>query len=187
MEGFKFKSKARIAISPNCNLKCIYCDNSRNNSPDRVVSMEDFRNTPLSKGVISSVDYIRILAALLRSGFNKVDFTGGEPMLNKDWDLLVCSSKNMGFQSVEMTTNGVLISDYLEKNSRFPQELDRLKVSIDTNDPKLYNTIVGKSINLNEIINSIKRLKEVNPDLMLTANCVLCKSTTVNILSLIHI
>lgn len=181
MEEFKFKSKARVAISPNCNLKCHYCDNSRNNDQDRVVSMEDFRNTPLSKGVISSEDYIRILEALLRSGFNKVDFTGGEPMLNKAWDLLVCASKHMGFLSVEMTTNGTLISDYLENKLKFPDELDRLKVSIDTNDPKLYNRIVGKKVSLYEIIDGVKRLKEVNPKLKLTANCVLSKSTTANI------
>lgn len=183
MNKFKFKSKARIAISPTCNYKCKYCDNSRieEEDCDRIISMEDFRNTPLRKGMISTFDYIRILAALLRSGFDMVDFTGGEPMMNKNWDLLVCSAKHMGFLSVEMTTNGTLINEYLKKNYTFPSELDVLRVSIDTNDKKIYKAIVGCEANLDEIVASIKRLKETNPKLQLIANCVLCKSTVVKV------
>ena len=177
MNDFEFKSKARIAISPACNYKCHYCDNSRNKVHDRIVSMEDFRNTPLSKGVISTVDYIRIMSALLRNGFNMVDFTGGEPMMNKNWDLLVCSAKHMGFKSVEMTTNGSLIDEYLRRNDSFPTELDKLRVSLDTNDGNLYNEIVGCKANLDVIIESIKKVTETNPKLKLIANCVLCKST----------
>lgn len=183
---YKFNSKARVAISPYCNLKCHYCDNSRESSQDRVVSMEDFRKTMLSKGVISTMDYIRILAALLHGGFDMVDFTGGEPMLNKNWDLLVCSAKYMGFRSVEMTTNGTFISDYLLRNEMFPTELDRLKISIDTNNSKLYNRIVGGRANIEEIIDGIKRLKNTNPQLKLTANCVLCKNTADHVIDYIE-
>ena len=181
MGEYVFHSKARVAISPECNLKCFYCDYSRRQGQDRIVAMEDYRSTPLSKGVISSDDYIVIMEALLRNGFNRVDFTGGEPMLNKDWKKLVCAAKHMGFQSVEMTTNGTLISNYLRHNGSFPLELDRLIVSLDTYDVNVFKRIIGRDFSPNHVVSGVKRLRETNPRIKLTANCVLCKDTLVNI------
>lgn len=180
MEKFVFKSKARVALSHRCNLKCVYCDNSRCNSADKIVSMEDYRSTPISQGVISSADYIEILSALYSNGFDKLNFTGGEPMLNSDWDLLVREAKRIGFKSVEMTTNGTLIGKYLSQYYQFPEELDRLIVSIDTYDPIAYTEIVGANKSLDEIIQNIQLLKYRNPKLLLTANCVLLQHARIN-------
>lgn len=180
MENFVFKSKIRIALSHNCNLKCIYCDNARISDCNRIISMEDYRSTPISNGDISSLEYVKILSALLQVGFNRVNFTGGEPMLNKDWDLLVCIAKEMGFESVEMTTNATLIGSYLRQHRNFPNSLDRLIISLDTYDSIMYSQIIGSNHSLDVIVHDIKELRKANPNLKLSANCVLYKDNSIN-------
>lgn len=181
MKEFEFKSKVRVAISSICNLHCKYCDNSRVVQEDRIASMEDFRRKPLSEGNVSTKEYISILRSFFMNGYDRVDFTGGEPMMNPDWDYLVIESKSIGFKSVELTTNGTLINRYLDDNGAFPQELDRLIVSIDTYDAIKYKEIVGRSADLESILQGVQRLKKCNPNLKMTANCVLCRSNEFSI------
>lgn len=184
---YVFKSKIRIAISPYCNLKCSYCDNSHRMAKDRTTAMEDFRKTPICNGVIDKDTYIAFLKSFYINGFTKVNFTGGEPMLNKDWQELVIAAKTIGFESVEMTTNGTLISEFLNNNRSFPNELDRLIISIDTFDSNNYQKIIGSDkYQLNDIIDGIRRIKEATPNLKLTANCVLCKSFSNSIIDYIE-
>lgn len=179
--SFVFKSKVRVAISGVCNLKCRYCDNSHTSPTDRIIAMEDFRKTPFCTGVISTSDYLRILEAFYHNGFRKVNLTGGEPMMNPQWPIIVEESKKMGFESVEMTTNGTLLQQYLKKHLRFPDSLDRLIVSIDTYDEAQYQYIVGSNHSLADIAEGVRMLKEANPKLKLTANCVLGKSGKVHL------
>ena len=178
---FEFKSKVRVAISAACNLSCAYCDNSHIQSKDRIISMEDFRRTPVNAGCISTEEYIEILRSFFRSGFRRVNFTGGEPMLNRQWDIMVKQAKNIGFESVEMTTNGTLLGDYLDRKGSLPVELDRLIVSIDTYDPNDYRLLVGKDVSLKQVCADIRRTSTANNTLKLTANCVLTKSKRVSL------
>jgi molybdenum cofactor biosynthesis enzyme MoaA len=175
-ESYVFNSKIRVAISGVCNLKCKYCDNSYIRSNKRIIAMEDFRRKPLTDGCITETDYLQILESFCKNGFKRVNFTGGEPMLNREWAYLIDETKKIGFDSVEMTTNGTLISEYLDENKQFPIGLDRLIISLDTHDPEIYREIVGKNVELFDLINSIKLIKKSNPLLRLTANKVLTKS-----------
>lgn len=173
---YEFKSKVRVAISEVCNLRCKYCDNSYIRSNKRTIAMEDFRTKSLREGCIEANTYIKILESFYKNGFKRVNFTGGEPMLNNRWDFIAIETKSIGFDSVEMTTNGTLISDYLDTHDKFPESLDRLIISLDTHDKNKYCQIVGREVDLFSVANSVKRLKQCNPNLKLTANRVLTKS-----------
>lgn len=176
--NFEFKSKIRVAISCKCNLNCAYCDNSHISDVDRIIAMEDFRSTPISSGCVSVQQYLQIFQSFYNNGFLKINFTGGEPMLNPQWDYIVKETKRIGFQSVEMTTNGTMIKRYLSTHQHFPKELDRVIISIDTFNPEDYKRIVGRDTDIADVLEGIQLLKERNPQTGLTANCVLCKSNS---------
>lgn len=166
---------ARVAVSPSCNIDCVYCDGPKSRKAGRPGAMEDFRVKPLSEGIIDTQDYLNIFSALREAGFRGVNLTGGEPMLNKDWPLLVREASTMGFERVEMTTNGMLIRKYLRDHGSFPEELTLLKVSLDTHDPVRFQEIT-KVGSLPKIAEGIQQLKETNPDLRVRANKVLVRS-----------
>jgi molybdenum cofactor biosynthesis enzyme MoaA len=165
----------RVALTSDCNLQCSYCDGPLSRSDEKPGAMEDFRKKPLSEGFISTADYVRIFESLHRAGFSGINFTGGEPMLNRDWDVLVQEANRIGFDRVEMTTNGILLVSYLKKHGKFPDGLTQLKVSLDTHDPDKFKAIT-KVGSLDRLARGVHRLRETNPDITLRANKVLLRS-----------
>lgn len=165
----------RVALTSACNLGCSYCDGPKSRTEDKPGAMEDFRKKPLSEGSIDFSEYVRIFESLRNAGFSGINFTGGEPMMNPEWDKLVVEAKRIGFDRVEMTTNGILLLPYLRKHGRFPDGLTQLKISLDTHDPEKYKRVT-KYGTLERLAQGVKRLKETNPDLVLRANKVLMKS-----------
>ena len=72
----------RVAVSPKCNLDCVYCDSKDGRGVGKPGSMEDFRHKPLSEGVITTDTYINLIEAMVKAGFVGMSMTGGEPLLN---------------------------------------------------------------------------------------------------------
>lgn len=167
--------KARIALSPTCNLNCLYCDGYKSRRPDRPGSMEDFRHSPMSNGVISTETYFQIMQSLYNAGFRGVSFTGGEPLLNHDWDEIINKAEEIGFENINITTNGMLIRDYLNKNKSFPKAITLLGISFDTIDPVEFKDITGGG-DFNELIQGLKALKTQNPNIKIKVNKVLLRS-----------
>lgn len=161
--------KARIAISPTCNLNCIYCDGSKGRKPDKPGAMEDFRQKPLEEGVIKTSVYLKILEELHKAGFTRLTLTGGEPLLNLDWDIVVKKAKRIGFSHINLTTNGMLLENYLKEKNQLPKELTLLTISLDTIDDKELKSITGGA-KLNIIMKGLKAVKKSNPDLPIRAN-----------------
>lgn len=162
----------RIAISSNCNMNCIYCEGALGYTPQKPGAMEDFRKKPLCEGNIDTNTLLQIIKLFHKEGFIGITLTGGEPLLNKNWDTIVRQSANIGMKRIEITTNGALIDNYLKENGNLPQELTLIKVSFDTIDPIKFKTIT-RGGDLNKIINTIKK---ISPTIKTRANKVLLKS-----------
>lgn len=155
MSNNKFQRNVRIAISSNCNMKCIYCEsNSGYSKKGRMAAMEDMRRTPLSEGNITTDELLDILKAFHKAGFNGITLTGGEPMINKDWDTIVNRATDIGFERREITTNGVLLGDYLKKHKKLPN-LTLIKVSFDTDDKEEFNRMTGGNY-FDKVVDSVK-------------------------------
>jgi len=179
------KRNIRVAISPFCNLNCIYCDGQKSRKPGKSGAMEDFRRKPLSQGIISTGIFIEIIKALHLSGFNGMTLTGGEPFLNPDWVMIVSESKKIGMSKIGITTNGILLSTYLQKNKHLPEGLTLLTISLDTFDPNRFKAITG-SDKLEEVMEGLKAAKKDNPKLTIRANKVLLRSDMKSLLDYIR-
>lgn len=166
---------ARIAVSPVCNLDCVYCDNTRQRTTERPGAMEDFRRTPLETGTIDTKTYIEIIRSLYLTGFRGLTLTGGEPTLNKDWDIIVNKAREIGMSRVGLTTNATLINSYLEKKGHLPEGLTLLTVSLDTNDADRFKEITGQD-KLEKILDGLRLVKKDRPDLIIRTNKVTLRS-----------
>ncbi len=90
----------RISVTDRCNLRCRYCmplEGARNMDHDQILSHEEFAR-------------IAKLGASL--GIRKVRFTGGEPLVRKNFVQLLRYVSNIPeIDDIAITTNGILFSE----------------------------------------------------------------------------
>lgn len=97
-------------VTYRCNARCSFCDIWEKPSP-----------------YVTPEQATANLRDLKRLGVRVVDFTGGEPLLHPQLDLLLAEAKRLGFITT-VTTNGLL---YPKRGARLRGLVDMLHVSID--------------------------------------------------------
>jgi MoaA/NifB/PqqE/SkfB family radical SAM enzyme len=117
-----------IELTKKCDLNCLHCYNNSGKG-------EDFELERLKE----------ILSEFRENGGQKVKYTGGEPLMNKNFEEIVRYTKNIGIRNLELTTNGNLIDKNISKfisknfstvnislhgsNPEFHEEMTRVKGS----------------------------------------------------------
>lgn len=121
----------RVSITDRCNLRCRYC-----------APVEPF--TQLSHtDILQYEEIIRIIKAGIKLGINKVRVTGGEPLVRKGACTFLKMLNNLeGLEDVTLTTNGVLLKDYLDDLA--DAGVKRVNVSLDSIDKSNYAKITGR-------------------------------------------
>lgn len=153
-------SYLRLSITDVCNFRCNYC------LPDGYQCSD--KTEPLT------LEEIRQLAKTFAAhGIRKIRITGGEPALRKDLpDIIATLKQTPGIETVALTTNGYKINDHIEQWKT--AGLDQLNVSIDSLDPKVFQTITGHN-RLQELLQGVDRAFELGFD-SVKVNAVLLKS-----------
>jgi len=94
----------RLAVTDRCNLRCTYC------MPAAGADIVE------RKELLTYKEMYRITRVLTELGVNKVRLTGGEPFVRKDLiGFIEMLSFNDLLDEINITTNGVLISEHIEK------------------------------------------------------------------------
>jgi cyclic pyranopterin phosphate synthase len=117
----------RISITDRCNLSCFYC---------RRNGIKEF-----PRDEILTFEEIEFIVDVFRNEFEikKLRLTGGEPLMRKGIDSLICRLCSKGI-SVNLTTNGIL----LFKFAKFLAEYGiGVNLSLDTLNPDKFKFITG--------------------------------------------
>jgi cyclic pyranopterin phosphate synthase len=123
-------STLRIAVTSECNLRCIYCHR------EGEVYGENRRDE------VTLDEMLSIVGVGVELGLNKIKLTGGEPLLRKDIVDLVSSIHSLkDVEEISMTTNGVLLSDYAYELAE--AGLKRVNVTVNTLNRSIYEMITG--------------------------------------------
>lgn len=99
-------------ITTKCNLNCKYCLSASGLNGEYGLSTQ------------TAIDIINQLGKI---GINRLDFTGGEPLIRKDLKLLIETAKKNNISTI-VTTNTTLLND---ENIEWLKEADLVQVSID--------------------------------------------------------
>lgn len=119
----------RISVTPNCNLKCIYCISK---NAKKISSSE----------ILSNEEIVRISKIAVSLGIKKIRLTGGEPLLRNGIVELVKDIKSIeGIEDLSLTTNGTLLEDYVLHLKE--AGLKRINISLDTLDEEKFKIITG--------------------------------------------
>ncbi len=133
----------RIALTPRCNLKCIYCHHEGEVRP---------------KEEIPDEMVVNVARAAAELGVRSLKFTGGEPLLRKDLaDLISQMPQDL---DISLTTNGIFLAEQADDLWREPG-LDRVNVSLDSLDQEKYCAITGGKVgDLERVLAGIDAAKE---------------------------
>lgn len=123
----------RISITSKCNLGCFYCHNEGQMDCDSDMSVE----------LISD-----IVATAAGFGVKRVKFSGGEPLMRKDFEDILTSLPKL--QNISATTNGTMLSGRAEGLKA--AGLDRINISLDTLDSRKYAKICGCRENIHQMV-----------------------------------
>lgn len=145
----------RLSITDKCNLRCRYC---MPNGVQRCAQEE----------ILSYEEMLRIVEILSRLGIDTVRVTGGEPLVRKELAALLRGIKKIhGIDKVSMTTNGVLLSQQLDK--LVAAGLDAVNISLDTLRRDRFQEITGVD-KLAEVLDGIEMA--LSEALTVKINCV---------------
>lgn len=158
-ENFTTGRNLRIAITSYCNLDCKYCGGHKGYSNEKRGTMEDYRRDVIN-GYQLGLDELKLLLKKFYDvGYRGVSLTGGEPLVNNNWYEIIKYCKKIGFERREITTNGVLLQDYIKTNG-YPTDLTLVKISFDTINREEFYKITGRDY-FNTVVDSIKCIAPV--------------------------
>ncbi len=142
-------------ITGKCNLHCRHCYNVES----------QLHNREMEAGEIK-----RILEEMSVFGVESVNFSGGEPLLRRDFLEIAAHAGNLGFKSVGVATNGTLIDRRIAK--RLKEASLEVQVSIDGDIAEIHDTMRGVRGAFDRAISGIKLLQE-------EGNCIsVCTTST---------
>lgn len=140
---YDLKLKAPLSvcwqITTKCNLNCKYC--LSDSCSNGIYGLE----TETAKKVINDLGKL---------GINRLDFTGGEPLLRKDLNELLLCAKENNINTI-VTTNVTLLND---KNIETLKKADLIQISIDGTE-EIHNNQRGCNV-YKKTIENIKILKQ---------------------------
>jgi cyclic pyranopterin phosphate synthase len=121
----------RLSVTDRCNLRCRYC------MPEEGVEM-------IEHGDLLTYEEInKVIKVFARNGISKVRLTGGEPLVRRGVvDLVKGIAKIEGIKDLSLTTNGVLLKEYVKALAA--AGLRRVNVSLDTLRPDRFAYITRR-------------------------------------------
>ena len=147
----------RVSITDRCNLRCIYC------MPSEGIELLSH------KDVLRFDEIVTICRSAAKLGIEKIKITGGEPLVRLGVTDLIRKIKAVeGIKEVTLTTNGVLLSEYIDELA--VAGINGINISVDALDEKAYQEITGFDV-LDKVYESIDKTLKY-PNIPLKVNCV---------------
>ncbi len=142
----------RVSLTDRCNLRCVYC------MPENGI-----HNKLPHEAILTLEEMYEVIKSFVNLGITKIRFTGGEPLVRLGVvDLIEKVKKLDGIKEITMTTNGILLEDFIEPLKK--AGLDRVNISLDTLDADKYREIT-RGGDIDKVKRAIKKAIEydLNP------------------------
>ena len=139
-------SYLRLAVTDRCNLRCQYC------MPAEGIKIVE------RKALLSFKEMYRVTRALSELGVNKVRLTGGEPFVRKNFiEFLEMLSHNDLLEEINITTNGALIANHIEKLEAL--KINSINLSIDSLNSENFAKITRRDV-FDEVYKTLQLLEQ---------------------------
>lgn len=132
----------RISLTEKCNLRCTYC-----------MPAEGVELTPRNH-IMTANEVISLAKQFVDLGVTKIRLTGGEPLIRKDFGLILSSLNELPVE-LGITTNGILVHKYINLFRQI--ELKHINISLDTLNAKKFHEITRRN-NFQQVMDNVHLL-----------------------------
>ena len=136
-----------LELTNGCNLTCSHC-------------YSDSGPGTHSRDRLSTDDYLELIRDAAALGFKRVQFIGGEPLLNKDLPLFIDEAATHGFTAVELFSNLTFLPSAAKR--AVVQHHVNVSTSIYSADSSVHDGIVGKKGSLACTLRNVEQLLACN-------------------------
>jgi len=120
----------RLSITDHCNLRCLYC------MPSKGIAKLSY------KEVLTLEELARFSRIAVKMGIDKIRFTGGEPLVRRNFSSLLKKINMLSPRpDLRLTTNGLLLVENLSMLKEYG--ISTINVSLDTLRSERYSIITG--------------------------------------------
>lgn len=138
----------RVSVTDRCNFRCEYC-------MPRDVFDRDHRFLPQSE-LLSYEEITMLVRVFIQLGVRKVRLTGGEPLLRHDLEQLIAKLARLEhLDDLALTTNASLLNASRAQSLR-QAGINRVNISLDALDAKIYRKINRIKSRLEDILSGIE-------------------------------
>jgi len=141
-----------------CNSNCIMCSVSAKKKDNNSGTTQQ-----IIDGLINSHE----------NGYQRVDFTGGEPTARKDINILIKKAKELGYHDIGISTNGILLSDKEFLDKLIKSGLNTITFALHAHSPKLHKLISRTPTAFTKEIKAIKYATKYNNLIVAAATVIL--------------
>src|SRR6202011_3660273 len=119
----------RISVTDRCNFRCTYC------MPKEIFG-RDYQFLA-HRDILSFEEITRLTRIFIAAGVEKIQITGGEPLLRRDIDKLIAMLSQLdGLKDLTLTTNGSLLAR--KAAALRAAGLQRISVSLDSLNDEVF-------------------------------------------------
>ncbi|MFW9875827.1 MAG: radical SAM protein [Candidatus Thorarchaeota archaeon] len=157
----KLKNKyefVNINLTNLCNLNCSMCfDSIEDRKEKKELSLRELKELFDSLGAL---------------GITRINFSGGEPTLRKDFFQILDYANKLGF-TISLNTNGCFGENFLRELANF--KIDKIVFSLNSSNPETHDRITGKKGSFKKCVENIMKLKELDShnNIKIFAQCVI--------------
>jgi cyclic pyranopterin phosphate synthase len=138
----------RISVIDQCNFRCNYCMPAENYADHYTFLKEN--------DWLTFEEIERLARLFVRLGVTKLRLTGGEPLLRPSLSALIKKLRSIdGIEDLALTTNGSLLA--VQAPALKSAGLDRITVSLDALDDKLFRIMNGQRGSVDKVLEGIKK------------------------------
>lgn len=152
----------RISLTEKCNLRCTYC------MPAAGIPL-----TPKSN-LMTAEEIFQLASLFVQHGVTKIRLTGGEPLVRKDFEVIIRKLHTLNVE-LALTTNGILLEKYLPLFNEL--NITNITVSIDSLQSKK-NELITRRKQFDTVWENISLLQKQIP--LVKLNVVLMKGVNDN-------
>ncbi|MCX6758945.1 MAG: radical SAM protein, partial [Candidatus Nealsonbacteria bacterium] len=132
------KNVGGVLINPFCSLFCLFCGGKKKVTSDEIKKQE--------------IKVYKNLQDFKREGIKRIEISGSDPSEYEEIAELICYIKEEGFNYVQLSTNGVKLSDPSFLNKLVSSGVDELRIPIYGSNAKVHDSVTRTPGSFNKVV-----------------------------------